>query len=882
MSLRRFVARIGGIFHRKQIDSELNDEIQAHLEMEEADQRDAGTAAHGARPAAKRKFGNATLHHEDARDAWRFPSLESFLQDLRYAVRMLAKRPGFTAVVLLTLTLGIGATTAIFTVVDAVVLRPLPFRDPERIVEVFNYVPQSHLAYPGLGVDKIDQWRAVADCLETFEGYSTAQFVMTGESEPEQISAAYMTGGLMSFLGLGPRIGAGFSPEDGKPGRDHLVLLSQSFWLNRFGGDPGVVGRTITLNKESYTVVGVAPVSFKFPNEKVKLWVPIALTADSAGAKHVRAWVITRVKPQISIQQAQTRLDAISAQLAKAKARPGGWDVQLHALDSRRVQQKTRTTLFVLLGAVAFVLIIACVNTANLLLSQSTVREKEIAVRAALGAGPRRLVRQLLTESVLLSLVGGALGALLATWSIRLIAPLIPLEITFMKLNEIVVDKRILLFSFGLSTLTGIVFGLVPALKTARVNLNDSLSGGGRSNSGTGAERRLQNGLVVAQVALSLTLLIGAGLLLKSFSRLNGVANGFDSGNLLSLDMNLPASNYATGIQQNVFFEQAKSKLASVPGVRTVSFAGGDPLSDGGIDFGTLEAEGRPIADTDKDLVLPVTEVSSDYFASLGIPLLQGRQFVEQDGHDPSQPTIINQSMAKHLWPDGRVIGKRFRVGNSPEGWRTVVGIVGDVKEFDLDDKPERLEQYFPMPSGKTSAFRVLIVRTESDPTKFVPVIKSAIWSVDKDLPIQNIWTIDELMRRELAGPRFYSGAMTVFAAVAMLISMIGVYGVISYMVSRRTREISIRMALGAYPRNVLMMVIRQGLAPTSLGIALGIGGALELSKLLKSMLYEVAPTDALTYGFVSIAYILVALAACYIPARRAASVDPLVAFRSE
>jgi predicted permease len=750
----------------------------------------------------------------------------------------------------------------------------------ERIVDVLNYVPQTHLAYPGLGVDKIDQWKASADCLEAFEGYSPAQFVMTGESEPEQISAAYMTGGLMSFLGIGPQIGAGFSPKDGRPGRDHLVLLSQSFWLDRFGGDTGVVGRTITLNKESYTVVGVAPASFKFPNEKVKLWVPIALTADSAGAKHVRAWVITRVKPQISIQQAQTRLDAISAQLTKQKARPGGWDVQLHTLDSRRVQQKTRTTLFVLLGAVTFVLIIACVNTANLLLSQSTVREKEIAVRAALGAGPRRLVRQLLTESVLLSLAGGALGALLATWSIRIISPLVPLEITFLKFNDITVDKRILLFSFGLSTLTGIVFGLVPALKTARVNLNDSLSGSGRSNSGTGAERRLQNGLVIAQVALSLTLLIGAGLLLKSFSRLNGVTNGFDSGNLLALDLNLPASKYATGIQQNVFFEQVKSKLASVPGIRTVSLAGGDPLSDGGIDSGTLEAEGRPIADTDKDLVLPLTEVSSDYFASLGIPLLQGRQFVEQDGHDASQPTIINQSMAKHLWPDGRVIGKRFRLGQ--DAWRTVVGIVGDVKEFNFDDKPERLEQYFPMPSGKTSGFRVLIVRTDSDPSKFAPEIKSAIWAVDKDLPIQNIWTIDELMRRDLAGPRFYSAAMAVFAGVAMLLSMIGVYGVISYMVSRRTREISIRMALGAYPRNVLTMVIRQGLTPTFLGIALGIGGALELSKLLRSLLYEVASTDALTYGTVSAAYILVALAACYLPARRAASVDPLVAFRNE
>jgi predicted permease len=882
MSLRRFVARIGGIFHREKIDQELSDEIQAHLEMEEADQRDDGASPRDARPRARKIFGSPALHRQDAREAWQFPQLESFWQDVRYGARNLLKQPGFTAVVLLTLTLGIGATTSIFTIVDAVLLRPLPFASPDRIVEILNYIPKSGLTYWGSTAEKISEWKSDTDFFEEFQGFSPTTALITGESEPEQILGAYVTDGLLPFLGVEPQIGKGFSPGDGAPGRDHLVLLAESFWQDRFGADPGVVGRKINLNKEDFTVVGVAPAYFRFPRDNVKFWLPYSSASDPSILKRISPTVITRIKPGITIAQAQERMNAVTARLAKEKPIRGGWDAKLTSLNSLRAQPRTRTVLFVLLGAVAFVLIISCLNTANLLLSQSTVRAKEIAVRAALGAAPRRLARQLLTESVLLSLLGGVLGAIFAMWGVKLIAAMVPTEISFFNLNEIAVDKRILIFTFVISTLTGIFFGLVPALKASRVSLNNSLNGSGRSDSGSKTDRRLRNGLVVVQVALSLTLLIGAGLLMKSFSRLNSFPNGFDEQNLVAVDLILPSSKYATGIQQSAFFDQIKSRLSATAGTQALAIAGGDPFGDGGISFGNLEAEGRAVAGADKNMIVPFTQVSSDYFAALIIPLLQGRAFSEQDAHASGSTAIINRSMAKHFWPDGNVIGKRFRIGDSHDPWITVVGIVGDVKEFDVTSKPTPFQLYFPLPAGTTSGYRTLVIRTASAPVSVIPVIKSAIWAVDKDQPIQKIWTMDELMRRGTAGPRFYLNLMTMFAALALMLSLIGVYGVINYMVSRRTHEISIRMALGARPRDVLRMVIAQGIAPSLLGILIGIGGALALSKLLASLLYEVTPTDKLTYGLVSAAYILIALVACYLPARRAASVDPLVAFRNE
>ena len=882
MSLRRFVARIGGIFYRKQIDQELNDEIQAHLEMEEADQRDSGAAPQDARPRARKIFGSDALHRQDAREAWQFPRLESFWQDIRYGVRTLAKQPAFTAVVLLTLTLGIGATTAIFTVVDAVLLRPLPFSGPDRIVEILNYIPSSSLSYGGSTPQKLSEWKSDTDFFEEFQGFSPTSALVTGESEPEQISGAYVSDGLLPFLGVEPQIGKGFSPGDGAPGRDHLVLLAESFWRDRFGADPGIVGKKINLNKEDFTVVGVSPANFKFPRDKVKYWLPYSSATDPAILKHISPTVITRIKPGVTIAQAQERMNVVTARLAKEKPIPGGWDAKLVSLNSLRAQPRTRTVLFVLLGAVAFVLIISCLNTANLLLSQSTVRAKEIAVRAALGAAPSRLARQLLTESLLLSLIGGALGALFAVWGVKLIAAMIPTEISFFNMNEITVDKRILIFTFAISTLTGIFFGLVPALKASRVSLNNSLNSGGRSESGSKTDRRLRNGLVVVQVALSLMLLIGASLLMKSFSRLNSFPNGFDKQNLIAIDLMLPSRKYATGTQQSAFFDQIKSRLSAAAGTQSVAVAGGDPFADGGITFGNLEAEGRTIAGADKNMIVPFTPVSSDYFAALGIPLLQGRTFSEPDARASNSTAIINRSMAKQFWPDGNVIGKRFRIGDSHDPWITVVGIVGDVKEFDVTSKPAPFQLYFPLPAGATTGYRTLLIRSSSTPASLIPVIKSAIWAIDKDQPIQKVWTMDELMQRGTAGPRFYLNLMAMFAALALILSLVGVYGVINYMVSRRTREISIRMALGARPRDVLRMVIAQGIAPSLVGIFLGIGGALALSKLLISLLYEVTPTDKLTYGLVSGAYILVALAACYLPARRAASVDPLVAFRSE
>jgi putative ABC transport system permease protein len=810
----------------------------------------------------------------------------SLLQDLRFGVRTLLKKPAFTAVALLTLMLGVGATTAIFTVVDAVLLRPLPFNAPDRLVDLINVIhhPGATLSYPGLTEETLDLWRSsTTDFLEDFQGYQPYPMQISGISEPKEATGEYVTGGLMTFLGVKPLLGRILLPDDGAPGRDHVVLLSAAFWLQTFGGDPSEVGKTITINKESFTVVGIMPREFRFPRT-TDVWAPFSLAHTSFAAnasKRLRPWVITRLRSGISIEQAQNRIDQISARLQAERPRPDGWGMMVQSVNSERASKDTRRNLCILLGAVAFVLAISCVNTGNMMLSQAVSREKEIAVRAALGAGQRRIVRQLLTESVLLSVAGGALGVIVASWAVGVITRVIPRKINFYSMNTISLDRRVLVFSFLVSVATGILFGILPALRASRANLSETMAAGGRGESGGVRARRLRNALVIAQVALSFVMLIGAGLLIKSFWQLKGTASGFDVEHLMIFDLSLARAKYPTAGSQVAFFEQAAARLAGVPGVRAVTLAGGSPLVNGILTAGDLLIEGHAESAADKNLVVPINDVAPNYFEVVGIALLQGRIFTSADGTTgAAHSVIINASMARHYWPNESPLGRRFRIGE--DDWLTIVGVVGDVKQIAFNDRPEQNELYLPLASGAkpAPASRTLLVRMVGEPARNIPAIKDAIRSLDPDQPMSHINAATEQMDEQLAAPRFYTLLMGIFAGVALLLSAIGVYGVVHFFVSVRTREIGIRMALGAQPRDVLRTVVAQGLLLILVGIGLGSGGGLSLTRLLTGFLYQVKPADPATFAAASVLYLAVAFAAALIPARRAVRIDPLVALR--
>jgi predicted permease len=819
----------------------------------------------------------------DLQKRGRFSWLTDFRQDVLYGLRMLRKTPGVTGVALLSLALGIGATTAIFSVVDAVLLRPMPFKDPGRIVELWNSLPKQKVAYPGVTFETLSAWSA-ADFLEPFEGYQPTDVTITGATEPKRVLGAYVSGGLMTFLGARPEIGRPLLPDDGKMGADRVAVLSYSLWTGFYGADPSIVGRTIGLNNLDYQVVGVMPPNFRLPRRDAQVWLPFSMTADSIAAHKLRPWLITKVIPQVPVAQAQQRMDVIAARLGTERPRTAGWSSEVLSLEGMRASPETRRDLLILLGAVAFVLAISCVNTANIQLSQSVVRERDAAVRAALGASRWRLIRQSLTESVLLGLAGGVCGVLLAFWIVRVMVKALPPAITMVNMNPIELDKRVLLFAIAISCITGIAFGLIPSLRASRLDVSDKLAGTGRSNSGTTGLRRLRNALVVAQVGLSFALLVGAGLMIKSLRLLYEAPEGFNQQNLVALNLVLPKARYSTGAQQSAMFEEIEGRLAATPALAGATFASGAPPNDGGIEFGDIEVEGRAKAQSDKDIVVPLTEVAPNYFQVLGAVLVQGRSFDERDGAAGAGSVIINQKMAQKYWPGATAIGKRFRLSDSPQDWRTIVGVVSDIKQFDFQDRPAQLEFFIPLPAGKTadSNFRTLIVRTRGNTAAAISAAKEAIWSQDKEIPIDKIATYEELVSNTLATPQFYVQLMALFAAIALLLSMIGIYGVISYSTTLRTREIGIRMALGAQANHVVTMVVREGLLPAGLGVLLGIGCSALMTKLIVGFLYGVKPADPGTFITVAAIYLVVALVASLLPARRASRVDPLIALRCE
>jgi putative ABC transport system permease protein len=805
--------------------------------------------------------------------------MQTLWQDLRYGARMLLKKPGFTLIAIITLTLGIGANTAIFSVVNAALLRPLPYEEAERLVVLYETNPQLgrndiNVSYPNFA-----DWRAQSQSFEQLAALLYGGMVLTGKDEPALLQVVAVSADFFAMLRVKPLRGRVFLPEEDKVGGAPVVVLSHALWQSRFGGDEGLIGREITLDGKSQTVIGVMPPNFALPpGDQTEVWLTLGSTANQTRMQNRGVHLLTaigRLKPNVTLQQAQTELATIANRIQQQypEADTGHGVNIISGYES--LTKNARPALLTLLVAVGFLLLIACANLANLLLARAETRQKEIAIRAALGATRWRITRQLLTESLLLAVAAGATGLLLAAWGIEALAGGLPED--FPRANEIGIDRAVLVFTGALSVLTGLIFGIIPALTRARPALNETLKEGGRTGAAFGSGR-VRGALVVSEVALSLALLVGAGLLIKSFWRLTQVDPGFQPDHLLTMNVSLIGEKYKETGQVISFFRELPARLGAAPGVKAVSAVNILPIS-GGDSNGGLTIEGRdfPPAQTPS---ASYRRILPNYFSVMGIPLKQGREFDERDT-GAEKVVIINEGMARRFWPEGDAIGKRIKVGPPQnEPWLTIVGVAGDVRNIGLE-ADARLATYEPHAQRPWSSM-TLAIRTEADPLSLSAAVRGELRSIEKDLLIRALSTMDERIWLSVAPRRFNMTLLAVFAALALSLAAVGVYGVMSFTVTQRTHEIGVRMALGAQSGAVLKLIVGQGLKLALIGVAIGLAAAFALTRWMEDLLFDVSPTDSWTYGVVAALLLLVALFACWVPARRAAKVDPMVALRQE
>jgi putative ABC transport system permease protein len=810
-----------------------------------------------------------------------------FLQDIRYGTRMLVRYPGFSAVAVLALALGIGANTAIFSVVNAVLLRPLPFSESDRLMNVWETNLQRGVNRGAVSYPNFADWREQNQVFEAMSSFYTSDFILTGGDEPARLQGAIVNADLFSILGEEPTLGRTFLPDEDKPGEGGgVVILSHRLWRQRFSADANVLGRGIVLNGKSYNVVGVMPEGFQFPiqNEPVELWATVAI--DSTGNKPITSQrgahyigVIARLRPGVTKSSAQSEMDAIVGRLEDQYP-----DTNSHrgvyiepALDS--LVGDVRPALLILLSAVGCVLLIACANVANLLLTRATTRHKEMAIRAALGASRLRVVLQLLRESVMLSMLGGALGLLVARWGTDLLVAFGGDDIP--RVKQIGIDGRVLGFTLMVSILTGLIFGFLPAIHSSKSDLTEALKEGGRSSTDGIKRNRVRGMLVIAEVAIAVVLLVGAGLLIQSLWRLQQVNPGFNPQNVLTLTLGLPEVKYPTE-RQAQFYSELLSRIETLPGVISASAVLPLPLSSDRVRT-TFETEGRPMAKGD----LPATEYRAaglNYFRTMEIPLLRGRDFTARDDNKAPPVIIVNDAFARRFFPGEEVIGKHIKPGIStdeaPPALREIIGVVGNVKHLSLGAEPDP-ESYVPEAQLPFDSMAI-VVRTKNDPRGILGAVQGEVRAMDKDLPVYNVKTLDEYLAASSAQPRFNTFLLAVFAGMALILTAVGLYGVMSYSVSQRTHEIGIRMALGAQQKDVLSIVVRQGMALTLAGVGAGLLGAYFITRLMSSLLFGISSTDPLTFIVISVLISLVALGACIVPARRATKVDPIVALRYE
>ncbi len=809
--------------------------------------------------------------------------MSALIQDLHYALRQLRKSPGFTAVTVITLALGIGANTAIFSVVNAVLLRPLPYKDDGRLVVILNKGRN-----PVAPANFID-WRSQS---QSFSQMGAAEYWtpnLTGTDNPEKLWALHVTPDIFPMLGVQPLLGRMFLPEEQEAGKEHEVVLSYSLWQSHFAGNPEIIGRSVALSGETYNVVGVMPRDFKFAPfwaTKAQLWVPLALgpRLTDRGGSSLR--VFARLKPGVTLEQAQAEMAGITGRLEREF--PGtNQDMQVVSL-REKVVGNIRPALLVLLGAVGFVLLIACANVSHMLLARAAARREEIALRTALGAGRWDVFRQLLTESLMLALMGGSAGLLLAVWGVRVLLAISPAAIP--RVETVGVDGLVLLFALAISLLTGLAFGMAPAWRATAVNLSDALKEGKRGSSEGLRRNRLRGLLVGSEFALAVVLLAGAGLMVRTFLALQNVDAGFDPHGVLSMVVGVAGTEQASGGHTGNFYQEVLRKVGAVPGVQSVSGINHLPLA--GDEWGfPFHIEGRPPEPPGKDLVATYRVVFPGYFRTMRIPILHGRDVTDADNLRAPGVVVINDYLARRYWPGEDAIGKRITFDDPARNpsWLTVVGVTKNTAQSNWTSPPEeevflpylQNRDYLNAPSPPF-AYLTLVVRTGLDPAALAPAIRGAIHSLDANTPLSEIQTMDHVVAEANGQSRFYLILLGAFAAVALVLAGVGIYGVMSYSVSRRTHEIGVRMALGARGRDVLRLVVFQGIIQALAGVAVGLAGALALSQLMAGLLFGTRPTDPATFAAVVLVLSAVAVAASYIPARRAAKVDPMVALRYE
>ncbi len=882
--LKTILWHLTGFFRKDKIERRIEEEFRFHLEMRTQENINAGMVPEEARREARRQFGNLTYLTEESREIRGGAIMDTLWQDLRYGVRMLIKSPGFTAVAVLTLALGIGANTAIFSITNAVLLRALPYRDAERLVIVWekNQGTEQNTVSPANFFDWQEQ-NSVFEGMAAFYDYRNS---LSGDGEPEEVSGQITTDNLFSVLGVNAMLGRTFTPEDGKPGQNNVVIISYGLWQRRFGGDPNMIGRKVILNAVEHTVIGVLPPDVKWHIRKnsqtgraAELWTPRAINTEFRQFRGRFICTVARLKPGFTLQQARAEMGTIAGRLAEQyKQFNSGHSVNLVPL-RQQLAGEIRRALLVLMGAVGFVLLIACANVANLLLARGAARQKEIAVRAALGAGRGRIVRQLLTESLLLAAMGGVAGLVLAWVGTEALVSLSPPELG--DFQNVEISTPVLGFTFTVALLTGVVFGLAPAFEASNIRLSDTLKEAGRSLAGTTRSRRLRSALVVAEIALALVLLVGAGLLARSFLRLQGVDTGFNARNVLTMRVALPGARYTDDAKRINFFTQALERTQTLPGVEAAGAINYTPFLGLGTSTG-FKIEGRPTLPTVQGMKsIGVCVTDQNFFRALQIPLKRGRLFTEQEVREKRNVVVINETLAKKYFPNEDPLGRRLIIPLRPPTVPTeIIGIVGDVKHTGLEQQAEPMS-YWPI-AQQPSPFMTFVLRTRGDATTVAAAVRNVVQTLDPQQPVGEVRTLASLVGDSIARQRFNTLLLAVFAAVALALSAVGIYGVISYSVAQRTHEIGIRTALGANSADVLRLVLKQGMKLTLLGVAVGLLAAVALTRLIKNLLFSVGVTDPLTFVALPLLLASVALLACYLPARRAAKVDPMVALRHE
>lgn len=888
------------IWKRKRREAELEEEMRSHLKMAAQDRVERGALEEDAERAARREFGNVDLVKEITRDAWGWRWIEDLLEDLRYGVRMLRKNPGFTAVVVLTLALGIGANTAIFSVVNAVLLRPLPFHQPDRIVRIME--APKNLPYVSISGEDYLDWESqnytlVGSSIATW----TQNYNASGAGEPETVSVVRTEANFFSVLGAEPFLGRAFATAEDQIGKDHVAVLSYGFWRRHFAGSADALGKTVELNYQPYTVVGVMPPWFNYP-EAIDVWIPIDKTVQGTSIRGNYSFMaIGRLKQGATVEQAQADLSVIAARQARLYPDTNKDQGVLVIPLKTRITQDSRDQLLMLLGAVALVLLVACANVANLLLSRATRRVREMALRVTLGASKARILRQLLTESILLSLAGASLGLAGASWCVSLAQSITWLPIP--RANPIRLDVTVLIFTIAISVLVGVLFGIAPALEASRTNVAETLKENARSVANSAGWRsRLRDALIISEIAMSLALLVGAGLLLRTFARMRSADIGVHTENILTMAVVLPDTRYAKLTDRRAFYDQLLARVQALPGIEDAALAQTLPLEGdhtwGGYPEGASDWRANSVQ-------LKVDFITTDYFRVLGIPLREGRNFTPQEidraltvseqfaGLLKKNPNpgigerrelicsaVLNRAAAQALWPSQNPIGKVFVSGNIPV---QVVGVVGDVKDSNIR-KAASAQAYFPLTQDIDNWYypERIIVKTRMAPESAISAVRTKVQQLDNSLSVFSVRTMQQVVSEKMEDTSLQTALLGIFAALALVLAAVGIYGVMSYLVTHRTHEIGIRVALGAQPKHVLSLVMGHGALLAGIGVTIGAAVALALARLISSFLFGVASTDPPTFLGVIVFLLVIALLACYLPARRAMKVDPIVALRYE